>query len=127
MSNSAVEKPPIPAPAATESPHDKGVAAEAGWLSKLSANFWREFMYFWTEHWPPFVLLTRPFFLFFAFRFSEGLRDGPTANARRFLGPDASDSEVETFRRKIVRSAYTSIYELGRASRSTPAHVAGVG
>jgi len=113
--------------AAPQTPATKSEAGaelpQSGRLGRLSANFWREFMYFWTEHWPPFVLLTRPFFLFFAYRFSEGLRDGPTANARRFLGPDAGDDEVEVFRRSIVRSAYTSIYELGRASRSTPAQL----
>jgi KDO2-lipid IV(A) lauroyltransferase len=94
--------------------------ARRSWIREASANFWREFLYWWTEHWPPFVRVTRPFFLFFAFRFSEALRDGPAANARRILGPDADRRDVEILRRRIVRSAYTSIYELGRAVRSTP-------
>jgi len=123
MSNTAAEKPSVAPPRTSRPGEDGAEASQPNWLCRASANFWREFMYFWTAHWPPFVLLTRPFFLFFAFRFSEGLRDGPTANARRFLGPGASDAEVETLRRAIVRSAYTSIYELGRAARSTPAQL----
>ena len=88
-------------------------------LRAHAANFWREFMYWWTARFPAVVLFTRPFFLFFANRCSRVLRDGPTANARRWLGTEASDAEVETLRRAIVRNAYTSIYELGRAVRAT--------
>lgn len=123
MSNAATKKLGAANSARTDPPDGGVEAPPSHWLSKTSANFWREFMYFWTAHWPPFVLLARPFFLFFAFRFSKALRDGPTANARRFLGPRASDAEVETLRRAIVRNAYTSIYELGRAARSTPAQL----
>lgn len=107
----------------TDSPNDVAKGSKSKRLRGASVNFWREFMYFWTAHWPPFVLLTRPFFLFFALRFSKALRDGPTSNARRILGRDASGTEVEKLRRAIVRSAYTSIYELGRAARSTPAQL----
>ncbi len=123
MNQAAAEKP-RPANSSRAHPGDDGAEAQASSrLGRASANFWREFMYFWVAHWPPFVLLTRPFFLFFALRFSKELRDGPTANARRFLGPRASDAEVEKLRRAIVRSAYTSIYELGKAARSTPAQL----
>ena len=86
-------------------------------IRTASANFWREFFYWWTEHCPPFVRLSRPFFLFFALRFSESLRDGPTANARRILGSDADDAQIEALRRAMVQNAYHSIYELGRAVR----------
>jgi len=77
-------------------------------------------MYWWAAHWPTFVLVTRPFFLWFALRFSKALRDGPAANARHILGANASDAEVIRLRNNIVKSAYTSIYELGKAARSTP-------
>ncbi len=94
--------------------------ASSGSVRRASANFWREFMYWWVAHWPPFVLFTRPFFLWFALRYSKALLDGPTANAKRILGSTASPNEVEQLRRAMVRNAYTSIYELGRAVRSTP-------
>ncbi len=85
------------------------------------ANFWRDYMYWSVAHFPIFVRITRPFFLWFALKFSKALRDGPAANARRLLGPDASDKKVEQLRRKIVQSAYMSIYELGRAANASPA------
>jgi phosphatidylinositol dimannoside acyltransferase len=83
------------------------------WLRWLSGNFFREFMYFWTARAPGLVLWTRPFFLWFAFRYSAVLRDGPERNARRLLGPDATPAEVEALRRQIIRNAYTNVYELG--------------
>jgi len=92
----------------------------SGAVQRASANFWREFMYWWTAHCPAVVLLTRPFFLWFALRFSKALLDGPRANARRILGDSASDRDVARLRTDIVRNAYTCIYELGRAVRSTP-------
>jgi len=105
------------------SPTAGGGEDDASALKNASANFWREFLYWWTDHWPPMVRVTRPFFLWFAFRFSEALRDGPSANARHFLGPDADAASIERLRRDIVRNAYTSIYELGRALRSRPAQL----
>ncbi len=122
--NHAVAHEPHPAATTMTDVHSEVVgASKTKRLARASANFWREFMYFWASRWPRLVLLTRPFFLFFAFRFSHALRDGPTANARRFLGPDADEAQVERLRRAIVRSAYTSIYELGRAARSSPAQL----
>ncbi len=88
-------------------------------LRESVANFWRDFMYWSVAHFPIFVRVTRPFFLWFALNFSKALRDGPGANARRLLGPDASEKQVEQLRRKIVQSAYMSIYELGRAVNAT--------
>lgn len=87
-------------------------------LRERSADFWRDLLYRWAWRWPIVVLLTRPFFLFFAFRFSKALAHGPRANARRLLGAEATPREVETLRRQIVRGAYTTIYELGCAVRS---------
>lgn len=109
-----------PLPALTQAGHERDAG---GSLGRASANFWRRVFYWWVAHWPPMVLLTRPFFLWFALRFSKALRDGPTANARRILGDKASHAEVECLRRRIVISAYTSIYELGRAARSTPSEL----
>lgn len=87
-------------------------------LRGRSADFWRDLLYRWAWRWPIVVLLTRPFFLFFAFRFSHALAHGPRANARRLLGGGATPREVERLRRQIVRGAYTTIYELGCAVRA---------
>lgn len=121
MSTSATQPPGVSShPVGTMPSPTRGDKGSAGAVRHASANFWREAFYWWTAKFPPFVLLARPFFLWFALRFSKALRDGPTANARRLLGGTASDAEVERLRRAIVRSAYTNIYELGRAVRSSP-------
>lgn len=91
------------------------------WLRWLSANFWREFLYFWTARAPGVVLWTRPFFLWFAYRCSAVLRDGPGRNARRLLGPGASSEEVEALRREMIRHAYTNVYELGASVKRSVA------
>jgi KDO2-lipid IV(A) lauroyltransferase len=119
MSRPAVEPHPH-APDPTPVKHSGHAIANGTPLSEASANFWREFLYWWAAHCPVFVRVTGPFFLWFAMRFSKALCDGPAVNARRILGPDASEADVKRLRNKIVRSAYTSIYELGRAARSTP-------
>lgn len=86
-------------------------------IRRLSATFWRDFLFFWTEHFPPIVLWTRPFFLWFAFRYSKVLADGPVANARRLLGKSAAPEQIETQRRNMIRNGYLSVYELGRCLR----------
>ncbi len=120
MSEPAIEPQstnPATAPVQLQAGHELGHGSAIG---EASANFWREFMYWWAAHWPAFVLITRPFFLWFALTFSKALRDGPAANARRILGQNASEAEVTRLSKNIVKSAYTSIYELGRAARSSP-------
>jgi len=89
-------------------------------VRQSSATFWRDFLFFWTEHFPPIVLWTRPFFLWFAFRYSKVLADGPTCNARRLLGPAAKPVEIERLRRDVIRNGYLSVYELGRCLRIPP-------
>lgn len=89
-------------------------------VRRASATFWRDFLFFWTEYFPPIVLWTRPFFLWFAFRYSQVLADGPTRNARRLLGPNAKAEEIEKLRREVIRNGYLSVYELGRCLRIPP-------
>ncbi len=120
MSMSAPQEPAVAPSRVVPVPRSIRGLGGGGGVRNASANFWREAFYWWTAKFPPFVLLTRPFFLWFALRFSKALRDGPTANARRLLGARATDAKVERLRRSIVRSAYTNIYELGRAVRSSP-------
>jgi len=87
------------------------------WLRPAFTNFWREFMYWWAFRFPPFMLWTQGFFLWFANRYSRELRDGPVANSRRILGPEASARDIERLRRAIIKNAYWTIYEVGRALR----------
>jgi len=103
----------------TASPAPSGALSAASlsrFMRRLSADFWREFMFFFTEHVPPVVLWTKPFFLWFAWRYSRVLRHATLTNARR-LRPAATEEERYALARSIVDSAYLSIYELGRAVR----------
>lgn len=77
----------------------------------------QDFLFWWVGRAPWVVLRTQSFFLWFAFRFSRKLRIGPRANARRILGAEASDDEVEKLRRAMIRNGLLSVYELGRALR----------
>lgn len=89
-------------------------------IRHLSANFWLEFLFFWTEHFPPAVRATRGFFLWFAWNFSRVLRGGTTANARRILGPDAPPAQVTRLARAMIDNFYWTVYELGRNLRLSP-------
>lgn len=88
-------------------------------VRRLSANFWLEFLFFWTEHYPPAVRATRGFFLWFAWNFSRVLHDGTTANARRILGAEASPKQVERLARAMIDNFYWTVFELGRNLRLT--------
>lgn len=99
---------------------DAAPRVSAGWFDRVrrfSADFWREFMFWWTEHAPIVVLWTGPFFLWFAWRYSRVLRAGTLANAKRLLGPDADEASQVALARSVVNNAYITIYELGRAVR----------
>ena len=88
-------------------------------LKRGWANFGLEFLFWWTKYYPRMVLWTRPFFLWFAWRTSTALRDGTTANARRLLGPGATDSACMALAKRIISNLYLSVYELGESCRLT--------
>ena len=88
-------------------------------VRRLSANFWLEFMFFWTEHWPPFVRLTRGFFLWFAWRYAKAFRQNTVANARGILGGGADEARAESLALSMIRNFYLSVYELGVSVRLT--------
>ena len=88
-------------------------------VRRASANFWLRFMFWWTQYCPPVVLFTRPFFLWFAWRYSKVLRRGTLANARRILGEHSSPDDREALAKSVIRNFYLSVYELGRHVRQT--------
>lgn len=105
-------------PAAAPAPAPAG----AGWWSSVrraSAGFWLRFMFWWADHFPPMVLWTRPFFLWGAWRFSKSLRRGTLLNARRLLGPQATERECTAFGKRVITSFYLSVYEIGACCRLT--------
>lgn len=92
-------------------------------VRRMSANFWLSFMFWWTQYCPPVVLFTRPFFLWFAWRYAKGLREGTLANAARILGPESTQAEREALAKEVIRNFYLSVYELGKNVRMTRAQL----
>ncbi len=106
--------------AAADSSTRPGADSPGTRIRSASAGFWLAFMFWWTEHVPRVVLLTRPFFLWGTWRFATGLREGTLANARRLLQDDAPGSpRAKALAKSIIRSFYTSVYELGCCVRLT--------
>jgi len=101
-----------------------------GRIRRASADFWLEFMFWWAERYPRMVLWTRPFFLWFAWRFATTLCDGTRANARRLLGERATEAACDALMKDIIRNFYLSVYELAESVRMTPqqlrAHIDGI-
>lgn len=121
MANTAA--PAVPAPEMVgQSRTAREVEASA--LGRMSARFWCEFMFFWTEHWPWFVRVSRGFFLWFAWRYATGMRRGLEANARRLLGKDAGHRAHLVLARNVLNNFYDTIYELGKAIRQSRATLA---
>lgn len=88
-------------------------------LCGRSADFWREFMFWWAEHFPRVVLWTRPFWLWGAWRFAAKFRNDLLTNARRLLGPDAGAIAHERLAKRILHNLYTAVFELADCARLT--------
>jgi len=86
-------------------------------LRRRSANFWLEFLFWWTEHAPSVVWWTRGFFLSFAWRFGTKMRKNTLANARGVLGDSADEAMCVALAKGMIRSFYVAIYELGCSLR----------
>ena len=93
-------------------------------IRTASTRFWLELMFWWAEYFPPAVLFTRPFFLWFAWRYATKFREGTIANARRLLPPDATRADHEALAKEIIRTFYLSVYELGTSVRLSPSQLA---
>jgi KDO2-lipid IV(A) lauroyltransferase len=98
-------------------------AAEAGAPDAASmdavragaAAFWLTLFFFAAQHAPRLVtVLQRPFCrgVFFC---SRAIRAGTTANARRLLGPGASDRDVTALARRTLGSFYLFCCDVGRS------------
>ncbi len=91
----------------------------AAWrvICRASATFWLEFMFWWAEHYPPMVLWTRPFFLWFAWRYSRTIQRATRLNGLRLLPPGASEDDIVAFGKRVLINFYTTIYEIGESCR----------
>lgn len=74
----------------------------------------------------PWVLrVLKPLAVWLAVRFSPGTRHGTRANARRLLGPGASDRELAAFTAKVVGNFYDFVADVGRSGAMTAGQLRG--
>lgn len=90
-------------------------------LNPFSANFWLEFLFWWTEHAPRVVWWTRGLFLYGAWRLGASMRRNTMANARCVVGDSADEATCAALAKRMIRSFYLAVYELGAALR-VPKH-----
>lgn len=84
------------------------------------ATFWLNLLFHHGMHRPWLVRLTKPFFLFFAWRFAASLREGPIANARWLLGEQSSRAQRVRFGKNVVSSFYDFVHDISQCARMTP-------
>ncbi|MAE67864.1 MAG: hypothetical protein CMJ18_26720 [Phycisphaeraceae bacterium] len=114
------EASPEPVPATMPVAEKTSIAQR---VRRAAGRFWLDFLFWNARRRPWFVALSKPIFLFFAWRFSPVLRDGTLANARRLLGRDASRSDVTALAKSIIASFLQFVYDIGRCGRMSRAAI----
>ena len=90
-------------------------APSAGGVRAGAAAFWLTLFFFAAQHAPRLVTALRRPFCRGVFFVSRAVRAGTTANARRFLGPGASDTQVNALARRTLGSFYLFCCDVGRS------------
>ena len=78
--------------------------------------FWLTALFFAAEHAPRLLVAARRPFCWVVFRCSRSIREGTTANARRFLG-DAPPPEIRRLASRTLSSFYLFCCDVGRSFR----------
>ena len=109
-----------PIPAIPSSPKQPGrfklaLCAIKRWANKASADFWLSFFFWHARRQPWFARGTKPFFLYFVWRYSEHLYGGTMANAARPnpLGPASTFAEQEALAWRIIGNFYDFVCDVG--------------
>ena len=83
------------------------------WANKASADFWLSFFFWHARRQPWFAKGTKPFFLYFVWRYSEHLYGGTMANAARILGPTSTFADQEALAWRIIGNFYDFVCDVG--------------
>jgi KDO2-lipid IV(A) lauroyltransferase len=89
-------------------------------LRQRAANFWLNNFFGACKYFPWLVRAGRPFFVWGATACSQQIQSATAANARRILGPDATDQHCQRFARAVTGHFYDFVADVGRAVRLTP-------
>lgn len=107
-----ISPPADPSPAAHPSPPAWRTRVKR-WINQGMADFGLSFFFWHARRQPWFASGSKPFFLFFVWRFSEHLYGGTMANARRILGEGSTIAERETLARRIIDNFYDFVCDVG--------------
>ena len=80
-----------------------------------AAEFWLDLLFRVAGRAPAVTRTTRPLFVRCAYRFSRAIRAATSANARRIIGPDADDEQVESYGRGVVENFYDFVCDVGQS------------
>ena len=89
-------------------------------LRRRAATFWLNGFFGACRRFPKLVRGGRSFFVWGATACSRQIRNATTANARRILGPDASDQQCEAFAGAVTGHFYDFVADVGHAVSLTP-------
>jgi hypothetical protein len=84
----AKQADPKPAPARGIARRSRRAAAD--WINRAAADFWMNFFFWHARRQPWFAEWSKPFWLWFAWRFSDHLYGGLMANAAHLLGASST-------------------------------------
>lgn len=88
-------------------------------VRRAAAQAWLRSFFFLAEKAPWLVRLMRPVACRIAFRCSDMIRAGTTANARRMLGDGATEAAVQAHALSVLSSFYRFCCDMGRTVRLT--------
>lgn len=97
-------------------PHAPGLWTR---IRRAAAYGWLHFIFRIGLRMPILLRIFKPIFLFFAWNCSQALRDGPRANARHLLGPDADFAQCNRLAKAVVASFYDFVCDIARSIRQT--------
>lgn len=90
-------------------------------VRRAAADFWLNLMFALALYCPVVVATVRSFFLWWAWCFSPGLRNGPIRNARWLLGEASSRRQRVKLAKSVINHFYLFIYDIARCARLSQA------
>jgi len=123
----AADRPPGPAVLAVKG-DDPGTlragGGRFGWVRWLFARWWVAHLVWSAPRWPWYARVTKPWYIWWAWRTSRAMRSGTLANAAHVLGPGSTPEQRRAMGRGVVANFYEFIFEMGRNQRRTVHEIA---
>ena len=84
-------------------------------VRRAAADFWLNYFFLNARYAPCYTRLAKPFFLGWAWGWSQSLRDGTLANARWLLGDGSTPSQRQELARQIIGNFFDFVSDVARA------------